>query len=145
MFWSSPPAVWTRRPQRSLDSSLRMRVLFDHNVPAVLRRHLQNHEVKDAFKQGWDRLRNGDLLTAAESAGFDVFVTSDKGIRYQQNLTGRKIAVVQLGQGQWPLIQPHIPRVIEAIDAAMPGSYSEIEILFTRKSAIARPKRPGEG
>jgi hypothetical protein len=86
--------------------------------------------VRTAAQQGWDKLRNGDLLTAAEEAGFDLFVTTDKNMRFQQNLTGRKIAIVVLGQQQWPKLHPHIQRVIEAVNAAIPGSFAEVEILY---------------
>jgi len=114
-----------------------MRIILDHNVPAPLRPHLKNHEVSEAFEQGWARLQNGDLLTASEKAGFEVFVTSDKNIRYQQSLTSRKIAVVVLGQGQWPALQAHVQRVVEAVNAATPGSYREVEIPFESPHDLA--------
>jgi hypothetical protein len=72
------------------------------------------------------------LLTAAEEAGFDVLVTTDKKIRYQQNLTGRKIAIVALGSGQWPELRPHVARILDTINAATAGSYAEVEILHER-------------
>lgn len=78
--------------------------------------------------QGWDRLTNGELLAAAEEAGFDVLLTTDKNIRYQQNLTGRKIAVVVLGKGRWRLIRPSIPQIVAAVNAAKPGTFAEVEI-----------------
>jgi hypothetical protein len=62
------------------------------------------------------RLENGVLLKAAEAAGFEVFFTADKNLRYQQNLTGRKIALVVLGQSPWPLVRLHIPEIVEAIN-----------------------------
>jgi len=68
------------------------------------------------------------LLTAAEQAGFDVLVTTDKNMRYQQNLQGRRIAVVVLSQQQWPLLRPHVQLVVEAVNAAGPGSLTEVEI-----------------
>jgi hypothetical protein len=73
-------------------------------------------------------LENGDLLNAAEAAGFELLVTTDKNIRYQQNLAGRKIAIVVLGKGRWSLIKPHVARVVEAVDHASPGSFVEVEI-----------------
>ena len=85
-------------------------------------RYLHPHTVRTAAQQSWDKLTNGDLLTAAEEAGFDLLLTTDKNMRYQQNLAGRKIAIVVLGQQQWPQLRPYIRRVIEAIDAATPGS-----------------------
>ena len=61
-----------------------MRVLFDHNTPAPLRYSLAGHKVETAFERGWAELTNGALLETAEVAGFDVMITTDKGIRYQQ-------------------------------------------------------------
>ena len=79
-----------------------MRVLFDQATPVPIRPHLKGHEVRTAAQQGWDRLKNGELLVAAEADGFDVLLTTDKNMRYQQNIAGRKIAVVVLGLQQWP-------------------------------------------
>ena len=107
-----------------------MRILFDQATPVPIRSYLQGHTVRTAAQQGWDRLRNGDLLTAAEQAGFDLLLTTDKNLRYQQNLTSRKIAVVVLGRQQWPQLRPHVLRVIEAVNAVTPGSYAEVEIPF---------------
>jgi hypothetical protein len=75
-------------------------------------------------------LENGQLLEAAEKAGFEVIVTTDKNLRYQQNLTGRNIAIIALGQGRWTLIKKHLARVIAAVDGATPGSFVEVEIPF---------------
>jgi hypothetical protein len=68
------------------------------------------------------------LLTIADADCFDVLLTTDKNMRYQQNLAGRKIAVVVLGLQQWPSLQPHVQLVVEAVNAAMPGSYIEIDL-----------------
>jgi len=73
------------------------------------------------------RSRNGELLASAEADGFDVLLTTDKNMRYQQNLAGRRIAVVVLGRQQWPILRPQVQRVVEAIKAAAPGSYTEVE------------------
>ena len=105
-----------------------MLILFDQATPVPIRPYLEGHTVRTAAQQGWDKLRNGDLLTAAEEAGFDILLTTDKNMRYQQNLAGRSIAIVVLGQQQWPQLRPQIQRVIEAVDAAKPGSYAELEI-----------------
>ena len=104
-----------------------MRVLFDQATPLPIRPHLERHEVRTAAQQGWDTLKNGELLAAAESAGFDVLLTTDKNIRYQQNLSERKIAIVVLGQQQWPKLRPHVRLVVEAVNGAMPGSYTEVD------------------
>jgi hypothetical protein len=107
-----------------------MRILFDQATPVPLRPYLELHTVRTAAQQGWDRFRNGDLLNAAEEAGFDMLLTTDKNMRYQQNLTGRRIAVLVLGQQQWNLLRPHVQIVVNAVDAALPGSYVEVEIPF---------------
>ena len=105
-----------------------MRIIFDQATPVPIRPYLERHTVRTAAQQGWDKLRNGDLLTAAEEAGFDLLLTTDKNMRYQQNLAGRKIAILVLGQQQWPRLRAHIQRIIEAVDAATPGTCAEVEI-----------------
>jgi hypothetical protein len=105
-----------------------MRVLFDQATPVPIAPYLQGHAVRTAAQQGWDTLKNGDLLAAAEAEGFDVLLTTDKNMRYQQNLADRKIAVVVLGQQQWPQLRPHVHLVVEAVNAANPGSYAEVAI-----------------
>lgn len=110
-----------------------MRVLFDQSTPAPLRHYLTAHLVTEALERGWDRLTNGDLLTQAEAAGFEVFLTADKNIRYQQNLTGRIIAIVELSTPRWPLIRGYVELVARAVDAATPGSYSVVDIPWPPK------------
>jgi len=105
-----------------------MRVLFDQPKPLPIRSYLDQHEVRTASQQGWATLKNGELLTAAEAAGFEVLLTTDKNLRYQQNLGGRKIAVVVLGRQQWPQVKRYIQRVVDAVNIAVIGSYLEIDI-----------------
>jgi hypothetical protein len=105
-----------------------MLILFDQATPVPLRPYLKSHTVRTAAQQGWDRFKNGDLLNAAEEAGFGMLLTTDKNMRYQQNLEGRRIAVLVLGQQQWNLLQPHVQLVVDAVNAATPGSYVEVEI-----------------
>src|SRR5580704_12715459 len=105
-----------------------MFIVFDQATPVPIRSYLEGHTVRTAAQQGWDKLKNGDLLTAAEKAGFDMLVTTDKNMRYQQNLVGRKIAVVVIGQQQWPRLRPHIKLVIDAVNEATPGSFVEVDI-----------------
>jgi hypothetical protein len=107
-----------------------MLILFDHSTPAPLRHALKGHIVVEAFERGWERFVNGDLLDAAEAAGFELLLTADKNLRYQQNLTGRKIAIVVLGNAQWPVLRRHVERVVAAVEAATPGSYAEVDIPF---------------
>src|ERR1700738_2163121 len=101
-----------------------MRVLFDQATPLPIRAYLEQHSVSTASQQGWDKLKNGDLLTAAENAGFDVFLTTDKNIRYQQDLARRKIAIVVFGRPQRPQLRAHVQIIVEAVDKATHGSYS---------------------
>jgi len=108
-----------------------MLVLFDNGTTRTLARYLiGRHMVTEARARAWDTLENGDLLDAAEAAGFEVLVTTDKNLSYQQNLSGRKIAIVVLGKGRWRLIRPRVPQVLAAIDQASPGSFTEVEIPF---------------
>jgi hypothetical protein len=95
-----------------------MRVLFDHGTPAPLRRELVGHTVETAYERGWSRLINGDLLNAAEAAGFDVLVTTDKNLRYQQHLSARRIAVVVLSTTSWPRMRRVSALIAAAVDGA---------------------------
>ena len=105
-----------------------MRVLFDNGTPRGVASVLAAHAVEEARSLGWDVLRNGELLDAAEAAGFDVFVTTDRNLRYQQNLAGRRIAIVVLGKGRWRLVRNELAAIAAAVDASTSGSFVEIEI-----------------
>ena len=106
-----------------------MLVLFDNGGLRTLARYLiDRHTVTEARARGLDTLENGALLRAAEDAGFEVLLTTDKNLRYQQNLTGRNIAIVVLGQGRWKQIKPHANSVADAIGASTPGAFTEVEI-----------------
>lgn len=105
-----------------------MLVLFDQGTPVGIRDFLHGHMVKTAQEQGWSRLLNGDLLNEAEQAGFEVLLTTDKNLLYQQNLSQRKIAIVVLGRARRSLIQSAMARVVEAVDMAKPGTYTLIEV-----------------
>jgi hypothetical protein len=105
-----------------------MLILFDHGTPRGIARALEGHTVREARAQGWDMLTNGDLLNAAEDAGFDVLLTTDKNLVHQQNLGGRKLAIVVLGRSRWSLVKPMIEQIADAVSAAKPGSYSLVDI-----------------
>lgn len=107
-----------------------MRILFDHGTPAPLIPFLAGHTVTKTKDAGWDRLANGELLKAAEEAGFDLLLTTDKNMVKQQNLTARAIAIVVLGNSQWRIVQRYVRRIAATINSAAPGSYCEIEIPF---------------
>jgi hypothetical protein len=106
-------------------------ILFDHGTPKGLIRALAGHTVHTAQAKGWDTLTNGALLKVAEDAGFEVLVTTDRRIRYQQNLAVRPIAlVVLIGSTKWSRVRQHTDRIAAAIAAATPGSYAEVKIPF---------------
>lgn len=105
-----------------------MRVLFDQGTPLPLRDYLADHLVESAYERGWSSLENGELLNEAESSGFDVLVTTDQNLRYQQNLASRHIAVLVLSTTSWPLIRRHVALVTATLDQAAPGSYVEVAI-----------------
>ncbi|MDL1860350.1 hypothetical protein FBR04_04875 [Betaproteobacteria bacterium PRO7] len=105
-----------------------MRVLFDQGTPVPLRQVLTQHEVVTAYERGWSKLKNGDLLDVAEREGFAVLVTTDTNLKYQQNLTARRIAVVVLSTTSWPRIRRAASAVVAAVDGASPGGFAEVEI-----------------
>ncbi len=109
-----------------------MLVLFDNGTPRGLARFLSEHTVEEARTRGWEELANGELIDVAEHAGFDVIVTTDKNIRYQQNLKARKIALVVLEHSQWPMVRLVAESIVAAVNAVEPGSYVEIEVPFKK-------------
>jgi hypothetical protein len=105
-----------------------VRILFDQGTPSPLRRLLPGHEVSTAYELGWSWLRNGELLDAAERDGYEVFLTTDSHLKSQQDLTGRRLAIVVLLSTSWPRIQRMSEVVVSAVDAALPGSFQEIHV-----------------
>jgi len=104
-----------------------MRVLFDQSTPVPLKQHLPDHQVQAAFELGWSRLTNGELLAAAEDR-FDVFVTCDRNLRYQQSLAGRKLAILALPTTNWPRLRDRAEAIAAAIAALKPGEYRELDL-----------------
>ena len=107
-----------------------MRILLDHNTPAPLRYWLIGHQVETAYERGWAELANGDLLRMAEEVGFDVMITTDKGIRYQQQLTGRRLALVVISTNDWTRIRHSKAVVVDTMSEVSPGCFLEIDIPF---------------
>jgi glutamate racemase len=105
-----------------------MRVLFDQGTPVPLRQALFGHQVATAYELGWATLKNGELLRCAEEQGFEVMVTTDTNLRYQQNLAARQIAIVVLTTTSWPRIRQAAREVAAAVDSASTGSYTEVLI-----------------
>jgi hypothetical protein len=105
-----------------------MLILFDQGTPRGIARALAGHTVIEARARGWDTLSNGELLAAAEAAGFQVFLTTDKNIQYQQNLGTRSIAIVVLGKARWRLIRPKLADILAGVNASTPGSFTLVKI-----------------
>jgi hypothetical protein len=103
-------------------------VLFDQGTPAPLLKYLAAHEVATTFELGWNNLKNGGLLQKSEERGFSVLVTTEQNLRYQQNLTGRKNAIIVLTTTSWPRIEREVERVVQAVDTAVPSRYVEVPI-----------------
>lgn len=104
-----------------------MRVLFDQGVPAPLKEHLRGHDVKTAFELGWSTLSNGELLSRAESK-FDALITTDRNLPKQQNLAGRRIAILILPTTSWPRLQAMASRIAEELNSLQPGRYREVSL-----------------
>ena len=103
------------------------RVLFDQNVPYPLKAYLTSCEVSTAEEKGWQRLSNGELIARAE-ANFDVLITCDQNVRYQQNLSRREIALVVLGSNIWPAVEERVEDITRAVEQASRGSFQFISI-----------------
>jgi hypothetical protein len=105
-----------------------VRILFDANTQASLSRFLSSHEVVRADELGWQGLENGALLDAAERAGFDLLLTCDQSVRYQQNFSGRKLALLVLSSNHWPTLRRVAPRIATAVDFAQAGQIVRINV-----------------
>jgi hypothetical protein len=111
-----------------------VKVLLDENLDHALRHLLGPHEVVTVAYKGWASLKNGELLRTAEDNGIEVFLTGDGTLSYEQNLTGRRIAVVALSAIQLPIIREHLPTILVAIESAEPGSFQAVDCgVFSRK------------
>ena len=117
-----------------------MKVLFDHNLPHKLRTELSSlcqHEIVTASWMGWRKLKNGELLQAAEENSFDVFVTGDQTLAYEQNLADRRMAILALSANNWPIIKDYVAEILAAINSAAPGSFQTVECgTFARKKLL---------
>ncbi|HXI70108.1 MAG TPA: hypothetical protein VNN22_07095 [Verrucomicrobiae bacterium] len=102
-----------------------MKILFDECMPQPLRRLLAEFEISTAQEMGWGRVKNGELLKRAEGV-FDVFLTADQQLKYQQNLKGRQLAILVLSTNRWPQVRAKTPEIITAIQSLRPGDYLEL-------------------
>jgi hypothetical protein len=103
-----------------------VKIFFDECVPKPLGKLLVAHEIKTAQEMGWGRLKNGALIARAEQSGFDVFVTSDQNLKYQQNLKGNRIAMPVLSTNFWPTLRENHTQVTAALASIKNGEYREI-------------------
>src|SRR5216684_7783360 len=104
-----------------------MRILFDQGTPVPLKTHLVNHVVETVYELSWANLRNGELLAAAEES-FDLLITTDQQLRYQQNLAERKLGVLVLMTTSWPRIKLYVQEIAEAVGQMSVGEYREISL-----------------
>ena len=105
-----------------------MRILFDQGTPVPLRRHLVDHDVDTAAENGWSDLDNGDLIEMTELRGYEILVTTDQNLRYQQNFDDRSLSVVVLLSTAWPDIQLRTEEIRATIDEIRPGEFMEVSI-----------------
>ena len=111
-----------------------MKVLLDENLAHRLRKNLGGHDVFTVSYEGWAGLKNGELLRTAENDGFEVFLTGDQTLAYEQNLVGRTIAIVALSTVEWDILKHHLPLIVAALDDARSGSFQTVDCgRFERK------------
>ncbi len=103
-----------------------MKILFDQGVPLPLRQYLSEHSITTAYEKEWSELSNGDLLIKAKRDEYDLLITTDQNLQYQQNLSNRDIAIIVLLTTSWPQIRLHIEKIRSATNSTSPGSFTEI-------------------
>ena len=128
---------------RVIATSVVSRILFDQNVPRALGRLLTGHHVDTAAELGWGELVNGALLKAAEAADFDLIITCDQNIRYQQNMMGRAVGLIVLSTNHWATLRPRVDRIALAIAALEPNGYAYVDCGLTPKRRSRRWTREG--
>jgi hypothetical protein len=117
-----------------------VKILLDENLDRRLRTNLGAHEVFTTSYMGWEGLKNGALLSAAESAGIEVLLTGDQTLRFEQNMIRRKLAGVALSSVEWRILRDHLPRILAAIDKSTPGSFQAVDCgKFSRRRNAAGP------
>jgi hypothetical protein len=102
-----------------------VKILLDENLPRPLKQFFQADEITTVQEVGWTGLKNGELLARAEGM-FDVFVLADKNLCYQQNLVGRRLAIVELPTNRWPMLQQMAQKIVTAVHEIRPGTYAVI-------------------
>ena len=102
-----------------------MRILFDQGTPVPLRDWFAPHDVETAARRGWSELLNGELLAAADSAGFDLFITTDQNLRHQLDLSRFRVAILVLMVANWPALESHASKIAETVNKLRPQQYVE--------------------
>ena len=102
-----------------------MKIIIDENLPKYLKNVLSQFEVTTVQEQGWAGINNGELIKKINGL-FDVFITADKNLRYQQNLKIRKIAILEISTNRLPLIKEMETKIIEALQQIEPQQYKEL-------------------
>lgn len=105
-----------------------MKILFDQGTPVPLRKYLVSHQVNTAFEEGWSAIQNSELLLCAENSGYELLVTTDQNMKYQQNLATRKLAILVLTTTSWRRLEIHAQSIAALIDAMRLGDYREFSI-----------------
>jgi hypothetical protein len=103
-----------------------MKILLDECVPVQIRNALPEHEIHSASDPRWRGLSNGELLHLAEQQEFKVIIVADKNMRYQQNLSGRNIAILELWTNHQPTLEQHFQYIKIAVEQTLPGQYFEL-------------------
>lgn len=105
-----------------------MKILFNQGTPVPLRGHLAGHTVDTVYEHTWSNLSNSALRDAAERDGYQLLITTDQNLRYQQKLTDRQLAIIVLLSTSWPRILLRVDDVRVAVDKITIGDYLEIPI-----------------
>jgi len=105
-----------------------MRILLDECIPRKFKNSLSTHECRGVHEEGWAGKKNGELLTLAERTGFQVFITIDRGIEYQQNLKPRSIAVVLIRTKSNRLVDLllHVPEILKVLASVQSGQLAKV-------------------
>jgi hypothetical protein len=105
-----------------------MKILFDQGVPVPLRKQLSEYQIDTAFERGWSQLENGELLAEAEREGYELLVSTDQNLKFQQNLAVRSLAVLVLLSTSWPRIKSKVDEIRTKIAGMKSGDYDEVSI-----------------
>jgi hypothetical protein len=104
-----------------------VRILLDESVPVQVRKALHDHSVSTTVEMGWRGISNGELLDRAGGEGFGLVIVADKNLRHQQNLTKRRIAILELWTNHRPTLEQHFARIRDRVQSAISGQYIVLE------------------